>query len=105
MSKILELIGADSTGLKKQRAEKAVEALKLEKTALITNKNRKIQLLEKKLDDLLDLGPDSADSTRPVAVDFDPAKWIFEFSEAIVELEQEKLELALLEEKFKELFD
>ena len=76
MSKFIKTIAGSAEGIKLQRAQNTATAAKLTQESLINSLRSNVQSLEAALTQHLDIGPDSADSLRPVARNFDSPSWV-----------------------------
>lgn len=97
MNKFVQTIAGSAEGIKLQRARNTATAVQLAQEALINNKRSAVQALEARLTQLLDIGPDSGDSLRPVARDFDAAGWVSSVQEVKIALAtaQRQLDVAV----------
>jgi hypothetical protein len=98
MNKFVQTIAGSAEGIKLQRAKNTATAVQLAQEALINNKRSAVQAHEARLTQLLDIGPDSNDSLRPVARDFDAAGWVANVQDVKISLAkaQDHLDVATI---------
>lgn len=97
MSKFVTAIAGSADGIKRKRAENTALAAKLAQEALINTIKSEVQGIEAALTRHLDIGPDSADSLRPVDKNFDAQSWVAATQSYKVSLKkaQERLDIAI----------
>lgn len=96
MNKFIQTIAGTAEGIKLRRAENTANAVKLAQESLINDKSKLVQSLDAQLTSLLDIGPDSADSLRPVERNFNAEAWVSQVQEVKFSLKraQESLDIA-----------
>lgn len=97
MNNFIRAIAGTAEGIKLQRAQNTGTAARLAQESLINDKNKMVQSLESRLTGLLDIGPDSGDSLRPVAKDFNAETWVVQVQDVKFSLKkaQEQLQIAM----------
>lgn len=75
-NKFIKAIAGSAEGIKLQRAVNVATAASLAQEALINDLRKEVQTIEANLTAHLDIGPDSADSLRPVGPNFDANEWV-----------------------------
>ena len=104
MNKFIKTIAGSADGIKFQRAKNTATAVQLAQEALINDKRSQVQTLEAQLTSLLDIGPDSADSLRPVDRNFDAASWVSSVQQVKFSLKKANEQLAIALETQTEWF-
>lgn len=96
-NKFVSIIAGNAEGIRLKRAENTASAAKLAQQSLINDLSKTVQTIEAQLNQKLDLGPDSADSLRPVERNFDADSWVREVQSLKVSLNKanESLSIAL----------
>ena len=96
MNKFVTAIAGSAEGIKLKRAQDTATAAQLAQQSLINDKSKVVQSLNAQLTKLLDIGPDSADSLRPVNKDFNAEAWVSQVQEVKFSLKkaQEQLDIA-----------
>lgn len=97
-------IAGSAEGIKLQRAENTATAAKLAQESLINDKRKVVQITSAALTSLLDIGPDSTDSLRPVARDFDAEAWVASVHSNKVSLKRASEQLEIAEATYTEWF-
>ncbi len=103
-NKFVKAIAGSAEGIKLQRAQNTATAAKLAQESLINDKRKVTQRLEADLTKLLDIGPDSADSLRPVAAGFDADAWVSQVHTLKHSLARANEQLAIAETTYAEWF-
>jgi len=75
-NKFVTTIAGSAEGIKLKRAQNTATAAQLAQENLINVLRGNVQGIEAQLTQHLDIGPDSGDSLRPVAKNFDAASWV-----------------------------
>lgn len=98
MNKFVQAIAGSAEGIKLKRAQDVATSAKLAQEGLINDLKQTVNVLEANLTKLLDIGPDSADSLRPVDRNFDAASWVAEVQALKLDLKRanEKVEIAIV---------
>jgi len=104
MNKFISAIAGNAEGIKLKRAQDTAVAAKLAQESLINEKRKAVQVIEASLTRALDIGPDSADSLRPVDRNFNANNWVNEVQSLKVALRDAKETLAVAEETYVEWF-
>lgn len=104
MNKFVSAIAGAAEGIKLKRAQNTATSAKLAQEALINDKRQFVQGIEARLTSLLDIGPDSADSLRPVARDFNAQDWVNSVQEIKVSLKKANESLSIAEATYAEWF-
>ena len=104
MNKFVLAIAGNAEGIKRKRAENTATSAKLAQEALINDKRKAVQAVDAQLTKLLDIGPDSADSLRPVARDFDVTAWVNSVQEVKVAYKKALEHLTIAEATYTEWF-
>lgn len=103
-NKFVLAIAGSAEGIKLQRAENTATAAKLAQESLINDKRKVVQITSAALTSLLDIGPDSTDSLRPVARDFDAENWVASVHSNKVSLKRASEQLEIAEATYAEWF-
>lgn len=103
-NKFVKTIAGSAEGIKLQRAQNTATAAKLAQESLINDKRKIVQALDAQLTQLLDIGPDSADSLRPVAKNFNAEAWVNEVQEVKFALKKANESLSIAQETYTEWF-
>jgi hypothetical protein len=104
MSKIQQIFGADNNGRFNQRAEVAINQVRLQQEALINRLNIDIEQIHANIQRLMDLGPETSDSLRPVSVNFDASRFVNNLQEQKLSLRHAQIELETAVNTAQELF-
>lgn len=104
MNKFIATIAGDAQGIKFKRAQDTATAVKLAQESLINDKSKIVQSIDAQLTKLLDIGPDSADSLRPVDRSFNPEVWVNQVQEAKFSLKRAQESLDIAKETYVEWF-
>lgn len=103
-NKFILAIAGSAEGIKLARAINTANAAKLAQEALINDKKREVQALEAQLNNALDIGPDTADSLRPVGKNFDAASWVATIQNFKFSIKRANEQLAVAEDTYNEWF-
>jgi hypothetical protein len=104
-SKFLKTISDNGNDTLVARANIYEQRAKNSQQELITFlENRKFELIIK-LGELTDLGPDTKDSLRPGAKNWDPKQWVKEIQETKQQIYDINIQLKLANETMKEMFE
>lgn len=96
-NKFISTIAGTADGIKLKRAENTANAAKLAQESLINDLRKEVQSVEAQLTSVLDIGPETSDSLRPVDKHFNAAQWVLEVQTIKVAQKRaaEKLEIAV----------
>lgn len=104
MNKFITAIAGNAEGIKLKRAENTAVAAKLAQESLINEKRKAVQVIESELTKHLDIGPDSADSLRPVDRNFNASAWVATTQDLKVALKKAQEHLDIAEATYVEWF-
>ncbi len=97
MNKFIKIIAGTAEGIKLQRAQNAAQSAQLAQQGLINDLHKEVQVQHATLTNILDIGPESGDSLRPVDRSFDAGRWVLEVQAVKLSLKRanEKLDIAV----------
>lgn len=105
MSKFQQLLSDNTDKALQRRAGVIAETGQIAQQNLVNKIKQEKSRLELKLANLTDFAPETTDSLRPGATNWDPEVWADEVQHAKEELYQVKISLQLAEETYKEFFE
>ncbi len=103
-NKFIQTIAGTADGIKRKRAENTATAVKLAQESLLNQIRSEVQAVDAELTKKLDIGPDSADSLRPVARDFNAAAWVQDVQTLKVSLKKANERLDVAQATYNEWF-
>jgi len=104
MNKFIKAIAGTAEGIKLKRAEDTANQAKLAQESLINELRKSKQVLEAALTRHLDIGPDNADSLRPVDKNFNADVWVAQVQTLKFDIKRASEKLAIAEETYAEWF-
>ena len=104
MNAFIKAIAGSADGIKLKRAQNTATAAKLAQEALMNDHRKVVQAYEAELTSLLDIGPDSADSLRPVEKNFNAEAWVTRVQELKFQIKRANEKLAIAEATYNEWF-
>lgn len=104
MNKFKQLISSNGSDVLKRRADQIVSAAEIAQQNLVNMYKQKKTELELKIADLTDLAPESSDSLRPGAKDWDAQQWAVNLQAAKTELYSIEINLKIAQETYEEYF-
>lgn len=105
MNKFQQLLSDNTDKALQRRASVIAETGQIAQQNLVNKIKQEKSRLELKLANLTDFAPETTDSLRPGAADWDPETWTNEVQATKEELYQVKISLKLAEETYKEYFE
>lgn len=104
MNKFITAIAGNAEGIKRKRAEDAAKAAQLAQENLINKLKGDVQAVEASLTRVLDIGPETSDSLRPVGANFNATAWVREVQDLRVAHKDVSDKLAIAEATYAEWF-
>jgi hypothetical protein len=104
MNKMKKILSESGNQLLKKRAEQLSNQIEIKQRRLVDDLYSEVLSLEGKLENVLDLSPDSRLSTQPASKDFEPETFVKQIQELKVQIRDRKIEYELAKETYDELF-
>lgn len=104
MNKFVSIISSTRNEVLKRRASQIGTSAQIAQENLINKLKQDIINQELRVQSLIDMGPDTADSLRPGCKDWNPERWVAELQKAKEIHHELKVSLKLAEETYEDLF-
>jgi uncharacterized protein YdcH (DUF465 family) len=104
MNKFVQTLSASDASIKESRARILSEQTEIEASTMVQNLKKEKLQLQSKINQMTDLAPETTDSLRPGAKDFDAAKWIKGLHTFKMQLKLKQIELEEAEAIYAEWF-
>ena len=103
-NKFTQNLSASDSTIKETRASNLSQLASLEASGLVDKLKKEKLNLEFKINNLVDMAPETSDSLRPGAKNFDATKWVSELHSLKMQIKLKGIELAEAEAIVKEWF-
>ena len=104
MNKFTKMLSSTRNELLKRRAVQIATSAQIAQENLVNAIKQDIVKTELRVQSLMDMGPDTADSLRPAHKDFDPQSWVAEIQRAKESLYEKKISLKIATATYNDLF-